>query len=39
MIYNIKDFGAIGDGKTMNTASIQKAIDTCFENGGGRVRK
>ena len=37
MVYNIKDFGAIGDGKTMNTEAIQKTIDTCFENGGGRV--
>lgn len=37
MIYDIKDFGAVADGKTLNTASIQKAIDTCFENGGGKV--
>ena len=37
MIFNIKDFGAVADGNTMNTAAIQKAIDTCFENGGGQV--
>ncbi len=37
MIFNIKDFGAVADGKTMNTKAIQKAIDTCFENGGGQV--
>ena len=37
MIYDIRDFGAVGDGKTKNTNAIQKAIDTCFENGGGRV--
>ncbi|MBR5011807.1 MAG: glycoside hydrolase family 28 protein, partial [Clostridia bacterium] len=37
MIYNIKDFGAIGDGKTLNTNTIQKAIDECSKNGGGRV--
>ena len=37
MTYNIKDFGAIGDGKTLNTAAIQAAIDACYENGGGRV--
>ena len=37
MIYNIKDFGAVGDGKTLNTKSIQKAIDECTKNGGGQV--
>ena len=33
--YNIVDFGAVR-GK-LSTASIQKAIDTCFVAGGGRV--
>ena len=37
MMYDVRDFGAIGDGKTLNTLAIQKAIDTCAENGGGRV--
>lgn len=37
MIYNIMDFGAVGDGKTLDTKAIQAAIDACFENGGGRV--
>ena len=37
MDYNVTDFGAVGDGKTLNTASIQKAIDECGKNGGGRV--
>lgn len=36
-IYNITDFGAIGDGKTLNTAAIQTAIDECAKSGGGRV--
>ncbi len=36
-VYNITDFGAIADGKTLNTKSIQKAIDTCAAKGGGQV--
>jgi len=35
--YDIRDFGAIGDGKTLNTAAIQKTIDSCSHAGGGTV--
>jgi polygalacturonase len=35
--YNILEFGAIADGKTMATSSIRKAIETCSKNGGGKV--
>ena len=36
-IYNIRDFGAKGDGKTLDTKAIQSAIDKCFNEKGGTV--
>ena len=35
--YNICNYGAIGDGKTLNTAAIQAAIDACAKDNGGVV--
>ncbi|WPO78487.1 glycoside hydrolase family 28 protein [Flavobacterium sp. KACC 22761] len=35
--YNINDFGAVADGKTMNTLAFEKAIKECAANGGGKV--
>jgi polygalacturonase len=34
---NIKDFGAKGDGKTVDTKAINDAIDKAVEKGGGTV--
>jgi len=37
VIFNILDFGALGDGKTLNTIAIDKAISQASESGGGTV--
>lgn len=34
---NILDHGAVGDGKTLCTEAIAKAVEKCRENGGGTV--
>ena len=35
--YDIRNYGAKGDGTTVNTKAIQAAIDSCSSNGGGIV--
>lgn len=36
--WDVREFGAVADGSTVNTESIQAAIDACHQAGGGRVR-
>jgi polygalacturonase len=36
-VYNVRDFGAKGDGKTPGTAAIDQAIAACAKAGGGTV--
>jgi len=35
--FNVRDFGATGNSTTKDTASFQKALDTCAVSGGGEV--
>ena len=35
--FSITDFGAVGDGHTLNTLAFSKAIEACSAAGGGKV--
>jgi len=37
VLYDVREFGAEGDGHTLCTDAIQRAIDKCSANGGGTV--
>jgi len=36
-IADVRDYGAVADGQTLNTQAIQNSIDACHGKGGGRV--
>lgn len=36
-VFDVSEFGARADGRTLSTRAIQEAIDACHGGGGGRV--
>jgi polygalacturonase len=36
-VFNVRDYGAVGDGKTYDTAALNKAVSACAADGGGQV--
>ena len=37
-VYDVRDYGAKGDGRTLDHLAINRAIDACVAGGGGQVR-
>jgi hypothetical protein len=36
-VFNVREYGAVGDGKTQDTAVLNKAVEACAAAGGGQV--
>jgi polygalacturonase len=36
-VYDVKEYGAVGDGHSLDTRSINRAVDACHAAGGGIV--
>jgi polygalacturonase len=36
-VFDVRDYGAIGDGKHLDSPAINQAIDACVQSGGGTV--
>ncbi len=37
LFFDVRDFGAVGDGRTLCTTAIQKAVNACAAAGGGKI--
>jgi len=36
-LFNVREYGALGDGHTLDTAAINQALEACEKTGGGQV--
>ena len=36
-VFDIRDFGAVPDGVTLNTEAFNRVVETCHSQGGGMI--